>query len=147
MDNVTPAVRSRVMAQVRSQGNRTTEIALLLLLRRNGLTGWRRGFPLAGKPDFVFPALRLVVFVDGCFWHGCPKHCRMPSSRRKYWGEKIARNRARDRRINRILRKDGWRVVRLWEHDIAEGGGTAGFGRLTRIVQQQHAVDADKPCR
>lgn len=140
MDNIPPAVRSRVMAQVRSQGNRTTELALLALLRLHRLTGWRRGYPLTGKPDFVFPSLRVAIFVDGCFWHGCPQHCRIPTSRRRYWIEKITGNKARDRAINRNLRKNGWQVVRFWEHEVSRGRETARFRKLKRIVQQSAAA-------
>ncbi|MDI6774519.1 MAG: very short patch repair endonuclease [Verrucomicrobiota bacterium] len=118
MDIIPPPIRSRVMAQVRSHGNRTTEIALIRLLRRHGIKGWRRGSPLRGRPDFVFRARHIAVFVDGCFWHGCPRHCRMPASRRKYWTTKIACNRARDTETNRVLRKGGWHVLRVWEHEI-----------------------------
>lgn len=136
MDNIPPEVRSSVMAQVRSKGNRTTEIAMVRMLRHYGMTGWRRGYPLLGKPDFVFPLCRLAVFVDGCFWHGCPKHCRMPVSRRSYWLEKIARNRTRDRKVNKTLRKRGWRVVRFWEHEIDVPSRSAKIRRIQRIVQQ-----------
>jgi DNA mismatch endonuclease (patch repair protein) len=60
------------------------------------------------------------VFVGGCFWHGCPKHSNMPANNRAFWKKKMAANKARDRRVNRTLRKEGWRVVRIWEHDLAK---------------------------
>lgn len=106
------------MAQVKSQGNRTTEMRMVSLFRRYRITGWRRQYHLRGKPDFVFPRRRVVVFVDGCFWHGCPRHGRMPSSRAQYWESKIARNKARDRTTTHALREMGWRVVRVWEHEL-----------------------------
>jgi len=71
-----------------------------------------------GKPDFVFPKSRVAVFVDGCFWHGCRKHCRMPSSNREYWEEKIGGNIRRDSIVTRKLRAAGWSVIRFWEHDL-----------------------------
>ena len=104
------------MRAVRSHGNKSTELRMALLFRHHGVTGWRRRFPLYGRPDFVFPAGRLAVFVDGCFWHGCPRHFRAPSSNQEYWGEKFVRNRARDRAVSRQLRASGWRVMRVWEH-------------------------------
>lgn len=110
------------MSRIRGNGNKATELALAKLFRRHGITGWRRRQSVFGKPDFVFPKSRLAVFVDGCFWHGCPKHGTRPKQNRKFWDTKIARNRARDRRVNRELRKLGWRVVRIWEHDLAKHG-------------------------
>jgi DNA mismatch endonuclease (patch repair protein) len=81
--------RSQVMAAVRSRGNRATELKLILIFRVNGITGWRRNQRLPGKPDFVFRKERLAVFVDGCFWHGCPKHGELPAANRQYWCLKV----------------------------------------------------------
>jgi DNA mismatch endonuclease (patch repair protein) len=119
-DVFTKAKRSDVMSRIRGSGNKATELTLAKLFRQYGITGWRRRQSVFGKPDFVFPKSRLAVFVDGCFWHGCPKHGTRPKQNRKFWDAKIARNRARDRRVNRELRKLGWRVVRIWEHDLAK---------------------------
>ena len=107
------------MAAIRSKGNKATELKLASILRAHGLKGWRRHCPLPGKPDFIFPKQRLAVFVDGCFWHGCRWHCRMPRDNRRYWREKISRNAARDRATTRLLRQTGWRVLRFWEHALA----------------------------
>ncbi|MCW5787718.1 MAG: hypothetical protein KIT49_09505 [Nitrospira sp.] len=85
------------MASIPSRGNRATELRLVSLFRERGITGWRRGLSLPGKPDFVFRREHIAVFVDGCFWHGCRWHCRMPKSRQTYWEPKISRNRSRDR--------------------------------------------------
>ena len=110
--------RSQVMAAIKSRGNKTTEIKLATIFRKNKIVGWRRNFPLFGNPDFVFPKLRLAIFVDGCFWHGCPKHLRKPKGNRNFWSEKISRNRKRDRIVTRNLRSAGWRVLRVWEHEL-----------------------------
>jgi DNA mismatch endonuclease (patch repair protein) len=91
-------------------------------MRKNGITGWRRNQKVFGKPDFVFWKARVAVFVDGCFWHACPKHSNIPDGNRAFWKRKLAGNQARDRRVNRTLRKNGWRVVRIWEHDLAKRG-------------------------
>lgn len=117
-DTVSVAKRSEIMRAVRSRGNRATELVLMQLLRRYRITGWRRHTSLTGKPDFLFRRHRLAVFVDGCFWHGCPTHCRMPSSKQAYWRPKIARNKARDKFVMVALCKRGWRVLRIWEHDL-----------------------------
>ena len=119
-DVFTKAKRSEVMSRIRGRGNKDTELALIKVLRKHGITGWRRHQPVFGKPDFVFPEERLAIFVDGCFWHGCRKHCKTPAGNHAFWKKKLAANKARDRRVNRVLRKDGWRVVRIWEHDLAK---------------------------
>ena len=121
-DVFTKAKRSDVMSKIRGRGNNDTELVLMKLLRQHGITGWRRNQNVFGKPDFLFRRNLLALFVDGCFWHGCPKCYRRPRSNKKFWDEKVARNKARDRRVNRELRKLDWRVVRIWEHDLTERG-------------------------
>jgi DNA mismatch endonuclease (patch repair protein) len=106
-DTVSPAKRSAIMRAIRSRGNKVTELALVTLLRKNRVRGWRRHAPLVGSPDFAFLKQKVVLFVDGCFWHGCPKHCRIPKSNRHYWLHKIALNKARDRLVTRTLRAQG----------------------------------------
>jgi len=110
------------MAAIRSSGNRDTELKLASLLKKYGITGWRRNQPVFGKPDFIFRRQKVAVFVDGCFWHGCPKCYRRPRSNKKYWNGKVVRNKARDRHVNGNLSKLDWRVVRIWEHDLAKRG-------------------------
>jgi len=119
MDVVTKLVRSRIMAAVRSQHTRSTERKLRALLTCAGISGWKyqvRNLP--GKPDFVFARKRIAIFVDGCFWHGCPKCYRRPHSSRRYWDAKVAGNMRRDDRIRNRLRRMGWRVLRIWEHEL-----------------------------
>lgn len=70
------------------------------------------------RPDIVFIGARVAVFVDGCFWHGCPRHFRVPTTNARYWKEKIAANRDRDRRQKATLVIAGWAVVRVWEHSV-----------------------------
>jgi len=118
--------RSVVMAAIRSRGNQDTELKLISIFRLFGIKGWRRNFPLIGRPDFVFRKERIAVFVDGCFWHGCPVHGRKPGSNQEYWGPKLLRNRARDRRVTRELKKLGWKVIRIWEHDLKNAPKVAG---------------------
>jgi DNA mismatch endonuclease, patch repair protein len=120
VDVVTKAKRSEIMAAVRSRGNKNTEARLVTVFRAAGLVGWRRHQNLPGRPDFVFSRNRVAVFVDGCFWHGCHWHCRMPKTRTAYWIPKIARNKDRDREVIRLLRQKGWRVYRIWEHSLKD---------------------------
>lgn len=115
----TSAARSRIMKAIRGRGNETTERALARLLRSWGLKGWRRHLPLPGRPDFAWRRERVVVFVDGCFWHGCPRCYSLPRNNTAFWREKLKGNQRRDRRVNRALRMAGWTVVRVWECQVA----------------------------
>lgn len=119
-DVFTKRKRSEVMSRIRGRGNQETEVALMKLLRQQRITGWRRNQPVLGKPDFVFSKRRVAVFVDGCFWHGCPQHANMPANNRAFWRKKLMANVARDQFVNRALRKLGWRVVRIWEHELTK---------------------------
>ena len=119
-DVFTKAKRSEVMSRIRSSGNKETELKTIKLFRKNKITGWRRNYPLFGKPDFTFPKQKVVVFVDGCFWHGCPKHSNMPASNRQFWKRKLDANKVRDHRVNCVLRHAGWRVIRIWEHELSK---------------------------
>jgi DNA mismatch endonuclease (patch repair protein) len=107
------------MSRIRSKRNATTELKLISLLRVARLRGWRRNVSLPGKPDFVFPKVKLVVFVDGCFWHGhgCGRNLK-PKRNVVLWRRKITGNQRRDRCVNRKLRAAGWCVVRIWECDL-----------------------------
>ncbi len=106
------------MAGIRSHGNRTTELRFARMLRKHKISKWRRQYKLHGRPDFVFAYCKLAVFIDGDFWHGNPKKFRMPKSNRLYWTQKIRRNRARDREVNKTLRNMGWQVIRFWESSL-----------------------------
>ena len=121
------------MSAIRGKGNKDTELRMMALFRVYGFTGWRRGLVLVGKPDFVFRRERVVVFVDGCFWHGCPKpkHAPLPKTRAEWWAAKLSRNKERDRVVTRALRKAGWKVVRVWECDLAK---IALWSRIARRI-------------
>lgn len=131
VDVFTKAKRSEVMSRIRGSGNKETELALAKIFRRHGVTGWRRNQPLFGKPDFTFRRQRSVVFVDGCFWHGCLKHSTMPANNRAFWRKKFEANKRRDRLVTRTLRREGWRVIRVWEHELS--GKNFPASKLRRI--------------
>jgi DNA mismatch endonuclease (patch repair protein) len=116
------ARRSEIMSHIRGRGNKATELRLIIIFRKYRITGWRRNYHLLGKPDFVFPGHKVVVFTDGCFWHGCPKHFKCPKSNKIFWLKKITRNRQRDREINRVLREKKWVVLRVWQHELSVKG-------------------------
>ena len=126
--------RSEIMSRVRGEGNKSTELRLIELFREHRIKGWRRNYPLPGKPDFVFPQLRVVVFVDGCFWHGCPSHGSTPAANMEFWEKKLGRNRERDREVNRTLRAKGWRVLRIWQHELARKNEGRLMDRVRRVL-------------
>lgn len=121
-DILSKTQRSNLMSRIRGRNNKGTELVLRSLLKKHGIKGWRRHAPLPGTPDFALHEYRLAIFVDGCFWHGCARCSKSrnitPSTNRKYWSDKIVANRKRDRRVDRNLRDDGWRVMRIWEHAL-----------------------------
>jgi len=117
-DSLTKPQRSKLMGLVKGTGNKRTEVAFMLLMRGNGITGWRRHQRVFGKPDFVFRRAKVAVFVDGCFWHGCPTHGSIPVSNVHFWRSKLDGNIARDALVGRELRQHGWRVFRVWEHEL-----------------------------
>jgi DNA mismatch endonuclease (patch repair protein) len=136
-DDRTPAQRSETMRRVRSTDT-SCERALRSAIHRRGLRySLRRKLP--GSPDIVFVNGRVAVFVDGCFWHGCPKHCRRPSSNTAYWTAKIDRNMARDARVSGDLRARGWRVIRLWEHDVRDSPARCA-ARIERVVRSRRTA-------
>lgn len=126
-DVLTPEQRRRCMTAIRSSGNRATELAIMKVFREMRITGWRRGQtviltdnknPHRVRPDFLFRTERIAVFVDGEFWHGHPTKCRIPQTRRDWWSTKIEGNKQRDRLQNRLLRRAGWQVIRVWQSEI-----------------------------
>jgi DNA mismatch endonuclease (patch repair protein) len=153
-DVFSKAKRSEVMARIRGRGNATTEIAFMKMLRAEGITGWRRHLRLSlgrhkegrtrssARPDFVIRASKLAVFVDGCFWHGCPLHAIKPVGNRSFWNQKLTGNRLRDRHVTEGLRRRGWTVMRVWEHELQGDNGVVAV-RLKRQLRRA----ADKNIR
>lgn len=135
MDTLSKARRSVIMSRIRGSGNRRTEEYFVGLLRKLKICGWRRHqtiqfdskrlrnrvasdgtvFKSRVRPDFSFPKLKIALFVDGCFWHGCTKCYREPKSRTKFWSSKIRRNMERDRFQHLQLKRLGWKVMRIRE--------------------------------
>jgi DNA mismatch endonuclease (patch repair protein) len=106
-----------------------------------GVRNWRRHiaitFSSTGdqvRPDFVFRDNRLAVFVDGCLWHRCRLHARIPSTNRAYWSAKLRRNVRRDRIADQLLKRAGWRVIRIWEHSIKRDPLRCGKRVLRRLA-------------
>lgn len=120
VDNLRPEDRRKTMQAVKGKGT-TPERQLFAMLAGMGLKGWRKhANDIIGKPDVVFNKEQVAIFVDGCFWHGCP-HCQRklaPETNREYWQRKISRNIERARSNNQKLRENRWVVIRIWEHEL-----------------------------
>jgi len=120
-DTLSKKARSLLMAEVKGRYNKSTEIKLVRLLRAARVTGWRRHLDLPGKPDFTFPKERVCMFVDGCFWHGCPKHYLAPKDNAEFWRKKLMNNRRRDVEVKKMLAGKKYLVVRIWECELRDG--------------------------
>lgn len=117
-DTLSKEKRSKIMAAVHGKNTRSTERRLRAGLASAGISGWRMNVKnLAGKPDFVFENKKVVIFVDGCFWHGC-KCKKQVRTNKFFWKNKIETNIKRDKRVSRVLRRQGWKVIRIKEHEM-----------------------------
>jgi len=135
-DNLTPKQRKYCMSRVRGR-NTKPEILLRKALWKDGFR-YRLKSKLPGKPDLVFASARVVVFVDGCFWHGCPEHGTIPVTNKRFWKKKLARNIERDREVAEVLAESGWLVMRFWTHELK--------GDLNKVVGNiENAVLKRKP--
>jgi len=129
MDHVSKETRSKIMAAIHSRGNTTTELPLAKLLCAAHMRGYRKHWPVAGRPDFAWPSRKVAVFVDGCFWHGC--RCKyLPRTNTEFWRNKIETNKRRDRRVSQSLRREGWKVVRIKECAVRKPATLARIARL-----------------
>ena len=115
-DVLTKAERSHCMSRIRGRDTKP-ELTLRKMLWKRGLR-YRIHHGLPGRPDIVFPSSRIAIFVDGCFWHRCPQHWQAPKNNADFWERKIAQNQARDAQVNQELAAAGWRVLRIWEHEV-----------------------------
>jgi len=129
----TPAVAARMQTQARRDTQPEMRLRRILYARR---LRYRLHFPVPGtvrrQIDIAFPGCRLAVFVDGCFWHGCPEHRAPSHTHSSYWTEKIAANRARDKDTDTRLTAAGWTVLRIWEHEDA----LTAADRIETIVRE-----------
>ncbi len=119
-----PAERSRAMGAVKGRGNRTTELRFKMCLVRKRMDGWRLHRRIGTtRPDLYFARERVAVFLNGCFWHGCPLCGHTPRTNSSYWARKIEMNKARDCDNFRVLGEEGILAVVFWEHEIAQDVG------------------------
>lgn len=137
------AEASRRMAKVRQKGT-DAEMALRRELYRRGLR-YRVNYEVLKKPrrvaDVAFPSLRIAVFVDGCFWHGCPEHASWPKQNAEFWRKKIEANRQRDKDTNERLGRMGWTVLRFWQHE-SPAESAASIARVVTVARSKHHASA-----
>ena len=116
-DTVDKEKRSEIMRAVKSSGNKSTELKLIALFKNNGISGWRRNYPVKGHPDFVFLDRKIAIFVDGCFWHG--HSCRhWPKTNDEFWKKKLEWNAKHDIETTKRFQGRGWQVMRIWECEL-----------------------------
>ncbi len=137
-DNVSKEKRSEIMRSVKSHGNFSTELSLISIFKMFNIKGWRRKYKLVGNPDFTFPKDKIVIFADGCFWHGHDCRKKLPKSNSEYWQKKIEQNIKRDEQITKFLQERGWRVIRLWECEIKEASSSRQLQMKLKIVRRMH---------
>ena len=117
-DKFSKETRSKIMSKIRNKNTRP-EIKIRKLLYCSGHKGYRLNYKKAsGKPDICYVGKKIAIFIDGCFWHGCPKCYKRPKSNKKYWSEKIKINKKRDKKVNLALKKENWTVLRFWECQV-----------------------------
>ena len=109
--------RSEIMSKVRSKDSKI-EIKFRKALWKEGFRYRKNSTKYFGKPDLVLPKYKTVIFIDSCFWHSCKKHGTIPATRKKFWTEKLEKNRQRDKEVNRYYKKEGWKNFRVWEHQL-----------------------------
>jgi len=116
-DNVSKEKRREIMRAVKSKDSKI-EVIVRKKLWALGFRYRKNSKKYFGKPDIVLKKHKTAIFIDSCFWHGCVKHCRMPSSQKKYWKDKIERNRDRDKEVCKHYKSIKWNCFRIWEHDL-----------------------------
>ncbi len=126
--------RSAVMRNIKSKGNKSTELALIKLFQEQGIIGWRRGYPVKGHPDFVFLNKKVAIFVDGCFWHGHDCRNTHPKENEEFWSYKINRNIERDKAVSEMFASRGWAVVRIWECELKKKNRALLIDKLKNVL-------------
>ena len=129
--------RSDIMSKVRSNNNKSTELALIKFFKENKITGWKRNYPVKGHPDFVFLDKKIAVFVDGCFWHGHDCRNTRPSDNAEYWQRKRERNIKHDKEVTAMFENRGWIVIRIWECELKKKNRDVLSDRLSILTDSK----------
>lgn len=118
MDTMTPEQRSKTMSSIRAISKLENKISRELW--RKGLRFRRNVRSLRGTPDIAIKKYKVVIFIDSCFWHYCKLHGKIPQTNKEFWSKKFKRNRERDAEIDEYYKEKGWKVLRVWEHEVRE---------------------------
>lgn len=129
--------RADIMSKVRSNNNKSTELALIKFFKENNITGWKRNYPVKGHPDFVFLDKKIAVFVDGCFWHGHDCRNTRPSDNAEYWQKKRERNIKHDKEVTAMFENRGWTVIRIWECELKNKNRSALINKLSILKSKE----------
>ena len=127
--------RSAVMKAVKSRNTKTTELKMIEIFKELHIIGWRRTYPLIGKPDFVFPKKRIVVFVDGCFWHGHDCRNVTPSDNAEFWEAKRLYNKKHDEEVTQTLVQKNWTVIRIWECELKKKNRVLLLEKISMLLR------------
>lgn len=129
--------RSDIMSKVRSNNNKSTELAIIKFFKENNITGWKRNYPVKGHPDFVFLDKKISVFVDGCFWHGHDCRNTRPSDNAEYWQKKRERNIKHDKEVTAMFENRGWTVIRIWECELKNKKRSALINKFSILKNKE----------
>lgn len=132
--------RSDIMSKVRSNNNKSTELALIKFFKENNITGWKRNYPVKGHPDFVFLDKKIAIFVDGCFWHGHDCRNTRPSDNAEYWQKKRERNIKHDKEVTAMFENRGWTVIRIWECELKKKNEAALRERVLTLLNCEETL-------
>ena len=127
--------RSQVMKAVKSRNTKTTELKMIEIFKELHIIGWRRTYPLIGKPDFVFPKKRIVIFVDGCFWHGHDCRNVTPSDNGEFWKTKRIYNKKHDEKVTQTLVQKNWIVIRIWECELKKKNREVLLDKISLLLR------------
>lgn len=135
VDVHTKKKRSYNMSMIKGK-NTKPELVIRKMLSSNGIRGYRLNYKLTGKPDIVFTKYKLVIFIDGCFWHKCQKCFIDPDKNKLFWKKKINNNVQRDKKVNGILKKEGWKILRFWEHLLRTNPNSV-YRRIIKVLHNR----------
>ena len=128
--------RSEIMRKVKSKKNKSTELRLIDIFKQNGITGWKRNYPVKGHPDFVFLKEKVAVFVDGCFWHGHDCRNTRPAENKEYWQNKCELNMKHYKDVTAMFEARGWKVLRIWECELKKRNETILVEKIQSILSR-----------
>ena len=145
MDSVSKDVRSRIMRSVKSKRTKFEKDFYKALVSAGSINIEWNPSGIFGNPDFASKDAKVAIFLDSCFWHGCSRHFRLPSSNIEYWATKIERNKKRDKYVTRTLMENGWKVIRIWEHALLKHDSLEKWAnKVSKIVLEKQAVSIYK---